>query len=299
MIRAVPRVTSPEPDLPLADTPACRFLAWISGGLIALVVVVTGVGLAAQGAVREARLLPRLATIVLPAAADASTAAVGAHAVLTRVRAVGGVAVAALVEDRELAKLVEPWLGERPGRPARAMPRLIDVTFVPGAEPDLAALERTVTAVVPGARVDDATPVAFDRERTGRFLRTLAVPLGVVLLTALAATVVSVVRTSLEQHRDTVDLLRLMGAADGYVARQFEQHALTRGLRDGVLGFAGAVLVVLAYIALRRLLPDGVAPELSLRPLDWIALAAVPLLTSLLMTLVARLAAQWSLARIA
>ena len=53
--------------------------------------------------------------------------------------------------------------------------------------------------------------------------------------------VVVVTRMSLDLHQETVDLLRLMGAGDAYVGRQFEQHALSNALRGGLLGFTAAV----------------------------------------------------------
>ena len=59
--------------------------------------------------------------------------------------------------------------------------------------------------------------------------------------------VVVVTRMSLDLHEETVDLLRLMGAGDDYVGRQFEQHALSNALRGGLLGFTAAIVTVGAF----------------------------------------------------
>jgi cell division transport system permease protein len=104
---------------------------------------------------------------------------------------------------------------------------------------------------------------------------------------------------SLGLHRDTVELLRLMGAPDGYVARQFERHALLGGLRGGLLGFAAAILTVLALVYGSRLFELMSSLPLALRPADWVMLACVPIVAALLITAVARLTALWSLSRTA
>ena len=56
---------------------------------------------------------------------------------------------------------------------------------------------------------------------------------------------------SLDLHEETVDLLRLMGAGDDYVGRQFEQHALSNALRGGLLGFTAAIATLAGLRASR------------------------------------------------
>lgn len=290
-------VASPDLDLPLADTPASRFLTWIMGGLTGLAVLALAVAAGADAAVRDLALRPSLATVALPASADPRAGEAETARAVELLRRYPGVAYAAPVAQDEVDRLVEPWLGGRDGLPGLALPRLIDVSFNPGAGPDLDALSRRLEGVAPGARVEAAA--GGDAEAgTARALRLVAGVAGLAVLAAMAAVVAVVTRLSLDLHAETVDLLRLMGAADGYVARQFEQHALASGLRGGLAGFSAGVLGVVAFILLAALLPRLGLPEPGLRALDWVLLAGVPVVAALLTTLAARLAAARGLARL-
>ena len=60
-----------ELDLPLAETPASRFLAWIAGALVFLAVLALALASAAGGTVRRLALEPRIVTVALPAPAPA------------------------------------------------------------------------------------------------------------------------------------------------------------------------------------------------------------------------------------
>ena len=130
-------------------------------------------------------------------------------------------------------------------------------------------------------------------------MRILALASGVAVVTGVLVVVGMVTRMSLGLHRDTVELLRMMGAPDAYLARQFERHALLTGLRGGLLGFVAAILTVLLLVYGSRLLQLLSSLPLDLRPVDWVALTCVPVVGALLITAVARLTAVWSLARMA
>jgi len=101
-----------------------------------------------------------------------------------------------------------------------------------------------------------------------------------------------------QAQAQTVDLLRLMGADDAYVARQFEQAVAGRGLRGALGGAVVAIFALLAGLRLSALHWPQLA-DAALRPLDWLALAALPVLLVLAAVLVTRLVAQRELARLA
>jgi cell division protein FtsX len=89
-----------------------------------------------------------------------------------------------------------------------------------------------------------------------------------------------------------------MGASDRYVVRQFELHALARGLRGAALGFACGVIGFLAAVELAGRFGGDLVQHVALRPVDWVVLAIVPVLVVLLITLATRFAAAWGLARL-
>ena len=298
MIGNIAAIADPELDLPLAGTPVSRLLAWIAGALIGLIGLMVAVTAGSQHVVAAHAGGTHLVSVTLPPPSDPGQAAGETDRALAWLRRVDGVAAATLVPEEELDQAVEPWLGSGATKTAVPLPRLIDVTFNPGALPDLAAMRARLAELVPGARVEDVSAMGGPDGRDARFVRALAAGTGLVLVLGLLATVAVVTRMSLRQHGDTVDLLRLMGAGDAYVGRQFEQHALAAALRGSIVGFPAAILLLLAYMAIGRLVPGLGAPVLGLRPLDWILLLVIPVLMALLMTLAARTAAQLGVRRL-
>ncbi len=117
-----------------------------------------------------------------------------------------------------------------------------------------------------------------------------ATAVAIVLLIGAAAvlTVIFTTRAGLSMHRDVIELLHLMGARDGYIARQFDRQALRLGLIGGAVGIALALATVLALgeaAGAAALLGGG----LGLGPLDYAALALLPVAAALLAMATARL----------
>ena len=94
-----------------------------------------------------------------------------------------------------------------------------------------------------------------------------------------------------------IDLLHLLGAQDSYVARQFEAHALRLGLQGGLLGVFLAVVTVALVGHLLARSESGLLPDLSLDPMEWVMLLLLPVGTSAIAMITARLTVLLSLAR--
>ncbi len=285
-----------RPDLPLAATPASRFMTWITGALIYLAILAFALAALADGRVNAAAREPQMLSVSLPPAADDDAGRAETERVLAMLRDLPGVASAQPISREEMTELVEPWLGRMVDLGRMPMPRLVDLVYNQGVAPDPAEVARRLAEVVADASVEAVPTPAWDVARSARILRVVGIGLGIVLLLGGVAVVAVVTRLSLDLHDETVDLLRMMGAADSYVARQFEQHALASGLRGGFVGFLLAALTLLGLAAALSHLAD--LPTNDLRPVDWVLLACVPVVGILLATLTARISASSALARI-
>lgn len=283
-------------DLPLDQTAASRFLPWVLAAAVYLAVVALAIAAVADGALRVFAMRTKLVTVTLPAD-DPAREAKQLEAALEILRATRGVTSATPVPPEELAELIEPWLGTAEAKVDLPLPRLIDVTLDPRAQPDLAALEQRLQEVAPGVSIG-VEALSRDRaERMAVFFRAWASAAGIVLLLGALAVVGLIVRSSLVSMTQVVELLRAMGAPDRYLARQVERYALLSGLRGGVIGFllAAVTIAVLLYSSRRMELAGSV--ELGLRPLDWLLLACVPVVSALLVTAIARTTALHRLTR--
>jgi cell division transport system permease protein len=291
-----------ELDLPLDGTPISRFLFWLTAGLVYLALIAFTIAALADVQLRAFARQPHIVTVALPPNADGAAGRIEVQAILAHVRELPGVAYASLVDEAEIDNLVEPWLSttSRDEGPAGGiglpLPRLIDIAYNPGAEVDIGALDAALEAIVEGATVGDAGLLQRSQERLARTFRTAGAAVGLALLALLLVAVGWLTRLGLEQHGETVDLLRQMGARDRYVARQLEHHALIKGLRGALLGFTAAIATTTAVLQLPRLLGQPPLIPGELAPLHWVLLAIVPVATALAIALAARLTAVFGLA---
>jgi cell division transport system permease protein len=285
-------------DLPLDRDSAGLFLPAIIGFMVFLAALALAGSMAVdnllahwQGAIEAAF------TVQLPPVEGESSAAAADRRsrALASLANVPGVRSAILLSDADKARLLEPWLGADAAHLDLPLPDLIAVTVDGKSAVDLASLATTLQSVSPGAAIDDH---GRWREAIGKAAEAANLALlGLLLLIGLAAalTVVFVARAGLAAHRQVIEILHLVGAHDGYVARQFQRHAFSRGLAGGIVG-AGVAAGI--FLAAERWLPGLDSRALALRPLQWLAVALLPLAAALLAMATARYTVLRSLRRI-
>jgi cell division transport system permease protein len=285
-------------DLPFGRDSAGLFLPAIIGFMVFLAALAFAGSMAVDNLLAHWRGAVEAAfSVQLPAVAGENTAAADGrrNRALGALAGVPGIAGATLLTEADKARLLEPWLGADTARLALPLPDIIAVTIMPGSVIDMGALAARLQAASPGAIIDD-----HGRWRDAMTEMTQAANLallGLLLLIGLAAalTVVFVARAGLAAHRRVIEILHLIGAHDGYIAGQFQRHALIRGLMGGILGALAAAGV---FLAAERWLPGLGASELALRAPQWAALAVLPVVAALLAMITARYTVLRSLRRI-
>lgn len=282
----------------LDDRQGRRAMVWIMAIMIFLTTLSAALGLSTQGAGRalDRQLAARLTVQVIEGDAgrrDAVTAAL-----LGRLRSSADVARANEVDRARLAELLEPWLGEAGLDADLPMPAMIDVDLRSGDDATVARVEALARSAGDGIRVDrHATWLAPVRAFVAA-LGWTALGLVLVMASATAAVVLLVARAGLDTHRGTIDILHMLGSTDLQIARLFQRRIGQDTLTGGLIGaLAGGLLVALLGQRMATLdsqLADGV----SLRPLDWLVIAALPIAFTLLAMFAARIAVLRRLARV-
>ncbi|HYZ47955.1 MAG TPA: FtsX-like permease family protein [Sphingomonas sp.] len=269
-------------------------MPWVIAIMIFLTVLAAAAGLALSSAAQGLgdQLAGRVTIQVVEA--DRLDRDAQAAAAARAARALPGVARVAPVSEAEMSRLLAPWLGEA-GLELPA-PALIDVDLA-----DPAALDRlkaAVARVAPAARIDaHARWLAPLRDLIGT-LRWLAAVLVLLMGIATAACVVLAARAALNTHRETIDVLHLLGATDVQIARLFQRRIALDALFGGGLGFAAGALVLALLAARIGALGSELVGSVRLDPASWLALLAVPLAGALLATAAARLTVERALRRI-
>jgi len=228
-------------DLPLRRDASGRFLPWIIA-LMVYLAAVGGIALIWLGDTLSNwdRTLSSTLTLQLPA----DTSAARLEVALATLRQAQGIVTARVLEPAETARLLQPWLGTSVPLENLPLPRLIDIQVDPRFSIDYAALRQRLDAVVPNAELD--TNRAWLGGLRSFALRVEGViTAGVIVVAALIVSIiVFTARIGLAIHRSIIELLHLLGAQDAYIARQFQIHALSLGLRGGIVGGIAAVTTI-------------------------------------------------------
>ncbi len=192
---------------------------------------------------------------------------------------------ARLLPRSEVQHLLSPWLGPAVTGSELPLPWIIDVKLV---EPAGLRQVENVAASVPGAVVDSTRGWLEPLRQLARLSGLIAGILAALSVAVIALVTVFAARAALNAHAPTVELLRLMGAAEGFVARRFQLHSLKQGLIGGLAGTLPGIAVVAMGIAAARLDNSDLLAGLSPTVTGWVAMALLPMLIALVAMLTAR-----------
>ncbi|MCD2323627.1 permease [Sphingomonas sp. IC-56] len=271
-----------------------RVMTWIMAIMLFLTVLAgaLGLGMFAATAQMDRQLTGRLTVqIVEP---DAQARDRQAAALLRALRQTPGVVRAAEVDRARLAELLRPWLGDTGLDPELPMPAMIDVEL---AGNDAGGVEQAARRIAPGARVDRHAQWLSPVRGFMVTMSWLAVGLMLLIATATAAVVLLATRSGLDTHRDTIDVLHMLGSTDVQIARLFQRRIAFDTLTGG-LGGAVLALGLVWFLQLRMAsVGSEVLAGVSLGARDWLILLLLPVLFALLATVAARVAVLRTLGR--
>jgi cell division transport system permease protein len=199
-----------------------------------------------------------------------------------------GVAAAHPVPEADMRRTLERWLGPAGAHGDLPLPAMIDVDLKPGASSQ--AISKRVEQAVPGARFVSHKGSLKPMLRAIRSLTWLALALVLLIALATAAAVVLAARGALDTNRPTIEVMHGVGATDSQIARLFQRKIALDSLTGGMAGAGAAAFILLVIAGGRAVWLEDVAGGPLLGLPDLLLLAALPLLGTLLATLVARTA---------
>lgn len=289
-------------DVPLEKDASARFLPWLIGFMVYLAALALAASIAVTNLATQwdTGLSGRMTVQIPPPPGDAEPSA-GPDRIATALdvlRSQPGVTRAEEIGSERMQDLLEPWLGAGASTEGLPLPRLIAVVVDPGRAPTAATLEQAIAPAVPGVRVDNHQKALGEVLDIIWWIKLMALLVLALVAGAAIITVVFVTRTGLAVHRRVIELLHLIGAQDGYVAGQFQQHAMRLGLIGGLLGLGMALLTILVLTQVLGAYDSAVIPQFHLGPWQWALLLLLPLLTALVATVTARVTVLRTLARL-
>lgn len=264
-----------------------RVMTWIMAIMLFLTVLAgaLGLGMFAATAQMDRQLTGRLTVQVVEPDAQARDAQ--AAALVATLARTPGVIAAREVDRARLAELLRPWLGDAGLDADLPMPAMIDVEL---AGEDAAGVEQAARRIAPGARVDRHAQWLSPVRSFLVTMSWLAVGLMLLIATATAAVVLLATRSGLDTHRDTIDVLHMLGSTDVQIARLFQRRIAFDTLAGGMAGALVAFGVAWFLQARMAAVGSEVLTGVSLGLTDWALLLLLPVLFALLATVAARVA---------
>ena len=155
------------------------------------------------------------------------------------------------------AALLEPWLGQSEGLKSLPVPRLIAVEINRNSPPDFDALRADLARQFKGTSLDDHRHWQRQIRTVTRSFALGGFAILMLVGAATTAIIVSATRSALASNREIVEVLHFVGATDRFIARQFQRHFLSLGIRAGIVGAVMAGLAFLGIPVAMELLGGG------------------------------------------
>ncbi len=168
-----------------------------------------------------------------------------------------GIIAAKPLSATDSAALLEPWLGSSEGLASLPMPRLIAVEVDRTTPPDFAVLRGQLTKQFPSTTLDDHRQWQQQIRSVTRSFALGGIAILLLVGAATTAIIISATRSSLASNREIVEVLHYVGATDRFIAREFERHFLSLGIKAGLVGAVSAMAVFLAMPLIMQTLGGG------------------------------------------
>jgi cell division transport system permease protein len=264
-------------------------MPWVIAIMLFLTLLVAAAGLTLGDAARKGGVdLAQQVTVQIIEADPARRSAQRA-AVAKALRGLPGIMSVKPVPDAEVRNLLEPWLGTGVIDADIPVPALVDVRFseAPTAA-SLKLLQTQLRPIAPNTRLDSHGSWMAPFFKLMAALVWLAVAILLLLLVATSAVVVLAVRSTLNTHRGTIEIMHMMGGTDLQAARLFQRRVALDALLGGVVGFVAAAAVILTLGGRFAAVEPGLLAGASFPWYGWVALALIPLAVMGLAMLMAR-----------
>ncbi|MEL7189280.1 MAG: cell division protein [Pseudomonadota bacterium] len=271
-------------------------IPWVIAILMALVVISAAGGLALRNLAEAARADIANAVTVQVLEANPELRSERVERTVAILRQEDLVLSSRVVPDDELAQLLEPWLGAGAASEDVPIPGLIDVELmrVASAE-EVDELQRKISEAVPNARVDAQSAWLAPVYGALAALQYLALGLIALIAMATAAAVWLAARSAFAAHRETVEVVHLLGATDAQIMRVFQRAAMRDAAFGGIVGLLLGVIAVMLLGQQFGALDSGLVSSGGFGWLDWAILMCIPIAGVLLAFVTGRMTIAFAL----
>ncbi len=186
------------------------------------------------------------------------------------------------LSDKQLEKLIQPWLGDGISIQSLPIPRIIDVKLKKGADVDYMDLAYKLAQATPMASVDNHKLWLNKLIRFADGLKLLALSVLALVIMITSGAIFYTTQTSLGLHKYTISILHLMGAKDTYVAQQYAKRSAILAFQGGFFGLLIGLPTIFGIASLAQQIEGGIISEASLSFYDWCTIISLPILSAVI-----------------
>lgn len=284
--RQLKRIIAPRLDIPFARDDANRYLPWFIALMIFLAAFFIAGGITVGEILQyKKQNFSEWLTIQMPAETNEQTQN-NLKAFMTKQ---GNLAEFRIVPKENLVEMISPWFGnDKTVVNSLSIPQLAEVRLNDPESFNLENFRNELTKNFPDMVVDDHAQWI---DHYLNFIAMLEIGAYLLALLVVAATTVIIIftsKTALKLHKDAIWLLHSVGAADNYIARQFQFNAFLLAMRGGLLGVVFAAFLFFAVGLSVNEINSSLLPNFPITGMHLIVWLCIPPLTGFLALFVAR-----------
>jgi len=285
-------------DIPIGQDVSSRYVCWIVGLMVFLLSLVFVGAMSISTSLNQWNLSgSNRLTIELPmhGATNPESVIQSAMEVLKKMPTV---ARAKLVDNQEILTLLQPWVGQVNLLEDLTLPALIDVDLKQNAPLNLDEMTAKLRVISPDVRVEEHSQWQQMLEKLRLSLEVMAYLFIGLIAATVFVTITLVTRSSLATHSSIIDVLRLVGANNQYIAQKFQRRAFWLAMKGGLWGviFALPTILFLNWLSLRLGVSEALKPTLSFFLL--IAILSLPFFVGCTSLIAARFSVLRTIARL-
>lgn len=181
------------------------------------------------------------------------------------------------LSDKQLDKLIKPWLGDGVDVSKLPIPRIIDVKIKPGVEVNFLKLADDLAEVSSQASLDNHKLWLNKLINFADGLKILALTILALVILVNSGAIFYTTQVSLGLHKNIIEILHIMGAKDTYIAQQYARRTGRLGLIGGVVGVVLSIPTIFLIGSLATQIEGGIISEAELSVVSWMVIASLPL----------------------
>lgn len=282
-------------EIPISKDPVTRVVPWIVGLLVFLLCLVLSGASAIGVSMYKWQLgISHRLTVEVPLQheidRDRITAAVSSY-----LRSNPGLTTVDIADKTKLYSIFGVPIQQAELYNEFPLPVIIEVTLNPSYPINVNEITTQLQKFTPGVRIETYAQWYDMLTVLQKSLQLIAYAFVMLIALTVIVVISLVTRAGLASHQENINILRLIGASNSYVAKKFQNHAFRLSTRGAIVGFTLALpitwLLNLAIVYLG--VPDMIRPQFDLHLIAMLLI--VPLFVVLLSVCVSRFAVLKSL----